>query len=179
MKFLLEILRSRKKSVALTLVLLIANVALAVYLLGWLIPGNKALQSRWFEKRKLLTTGGGDLAAIYRQGISDLETFNTMVPVRKSFAREVGDIFELAANNGLTVSAVTYKPNPSSVSLLDYALSFSVAGKYAGVKSFIADLQRFKEMVVIDHFTLTGSRATEEYVDLKLNLTVYLRTGAL
>jgi Tfp pilus assembly protein PilO len=179
MKFFLEIVQARLKSITVLGVLLMLNMVLALYALFWQAPRNEALQVRRNEQQLLLTSGGGDISAVYRQGTTDLATFYAMVPPRKSFARVVGEILEMALNSGLTVSGVTYKPDPvASGGLIDYALSFSVVGKYAGVKSYFADLQRFKEMVVVDQFSLVGGRTTEEVVDLKLNLTVYLQAVA-
>jgi type IV pilus assembly protein PilO len=179
MKFLMGIFRVRMKSIIAIGILLCVNILLALYVQFWLAPRNEALQVRRNEQQKLLASGGGDISAVYQQGTRDLEAFFSMVPPRKSFARVVGEILELAQNSGLTVSGVTYKPDPVvSGGLIDYVLSFSVAGKYAGVKSYLADLQRFREMVVIDHFSLGGVKTTEEAVDLKLDLTVYLKTVA-
>jgi Tfp pilus assembly protein PilO len=179
MKFFLEIIQARLKSIIVLGVLLILTVVLALYALFWQGPHNEALQIRRNEQQRLLATGGGDISAIYRQGTADLATFSAMVPPRKSFARVVGEILEMAQNSGLTVSGVTYKPNPvANGGFIDYTLSFSVVGKYAGIKSYFADLQRFKEMVVINQFSLAGGRTTEEVVDLKLNLTVYLQAVA-
>lgn len=179
MKLLLEIVRARLKSIVVLVTLLVVNVALACYALLWQAPRNEALQVRRNEQQRLLASGGGDRSAVYRQGTTDLETFLTLVPPRKSFARVVGEILEMAQNSGLTVSGVTYKPQPlASGGLIDYSLSFSVMGKYAGVKSYFADLHRFREMVVVEQFSLAGGRATEEVVDLKLNLTVYLQAVA-
>lgn len=179
MKMLLEILRVRKKSVIALAVLLVITVTLVVCLQVWLIPGTAALQVQRNERQRLLSTGGGDISAVYHQGTKDLATFGELVPSRKAFARVVGQLFELAANNNLTVSGVSYKPNHSSTNaVVNYTLSFSVVGKYAGAKSYLADLQRFREMVVIDQFDMAGGKATEENVDLKLNMTIYLRTGA-
>ncbi len=179
MKFLLEIIRARPKSFIFLATLLAVNMALVLYLLFWQSPENEALRIRRTEQQRLLASGGGDVTALYRQGMTDLATFSAMAPPRKSFARVVGEILEAAQNSGLTVSAVTYKPDTvASGGLVDYSLSFSVAGKYAGVKSFFADLQRFKEMVVVDQFSLAGGRTTEEIVDLRLTLTIYLQAVA-
>ena len=179
MKFFLEIVQARLKSIIFLGVLLILNVVLAVYALFWQAPRNESLQIRRNDQQRLLASGGGDISAVYRQGITDLGTFYAMAPPRKSFARVVGEILEMAHNSGLTVSGVTYKPDPvASGGLIDYVLVFSVAGKYAGVKSYFADLQRYKEMVVVDQFSLAGGRTTEEIVDLKLNLTIYLQAVA-
>ncbi len=179
MKLILDIMRARRKSMLLLGLLLLLNLLLAAYLLLWQSPGMEELQIRRNEQQRLLASGGGDISGQYRQGISDLATFQGMAPPRKSFARVVGEILEAAQDSGLAVSGVTYKPNPvPSGGLVDYSLTFSVAGKYAEVKSYFADLQRFKELVVVDQFSLAGMRTTEEMVDLKLTLTIYLQAVA-
>ncbi len=176
MKFFLEIVTARLKSIIALGTLLLLIVALALYALFWQAPRTEALHLRRVEQQRLLTSGGGDISRIYAQGNADLATFTSLVPPRKSFARVVGEILEMAHNSGLAVSGVTYKPDPvPSGGLVDYVVSFSVIGKYAGVKSFFADIQRSKEMVVVDQFSLGGAKSTEEIVDLKLSLTVYLQ----
>ena len=179
MKLLLEIIGLRRKSIIFLGLLLLLNMLLVIYSQFRQAPRNEALQIRRNEQQRLLGMGGGDISAIYRQGSADLATFFAMVPPRKSFARVVGELLEMAHNSGLIVSAVTYKPDPVvSGGLVDYSLSFSVSGNYAGVKSYFADLQRFKEIVVVDQFSLAGGRSTEEVVDLRLNLTLYLQAVA-
>jgi len=176
MKLLLAIVRARFKSMVILVILLVLNVALACYVTFRQAPRTEALRIQRNARQRLLATGGDDLSAIYRQGITDLALFLDIAPPRKSFARVIGEILEMAHNNGLAVSGITYKPDPvAHDGLIDYAFSFSVVGKYAGVKSYIADLQHFREMVVVDQFSLVGGRMSEEVVDLKLHLTVYLR----
>jgi type IV pilus assembly protein PilO len=176
MKLLLDIIRARRKSFIFLGILLALNLLLAAYLLLRQNPRMEELQVRRNEQQRLLASGGGDISGQYHQGVTDLATFRDRAPQRKSFARVVGEILEAAQNSGLVVSGITYKPNPvAGGGLVDYSLSFSVAGKYAGVKSYFADLQRFKELVVVDQFSLAGGRTTEEMVDLKLTLTIYLQ----
>ena len=176
MKFFLEIMQVRPKSIITLGALLIINIAVGVYVFFWQNPRNESLQTLRNEQQRLLASGGGGINTNYRQGVTDLATFNGMVPPRKSFARVVGELLELAQNSGLTTSGLSYKPELAATSgLMNYALSFSVTGKYAAVKSYLADLQRFKEMVVVEQFSLSGGKTTEEIVDLKLHLTVYLQ----
>ena len=179
MKHLLEIDRARRKSLIFLGLLLFMNLVLAAYLILWQMPDRDALQIHRNEQQRLLASGGGNISSLYQQGITDLATFLALAPQRKSFARVVGEILEMAQNSGLIVSGIAYKPDTvASGGLVDYSLSFSVVGKYAGVKSYFADLQRFKELVVVDQFSLAGGRSTEEVVDLKLNLTIYLQAVA-
>jgi len=56
----------------------------------------------------------------------------------------------------------------------------TVGGSYAAIKSFLGDLQKYSELVVIDGFTLSKNDLFEENVVMDLHLTVYLqaREGA-
>ena len=59
--------------------------------------------------------------------------------------------------------------------LVTYTLDFNVTGKYAAVKSFLADLGRMHEILTVDNISLANSKASEDAVALKVQLTVYLR----
>jgi type IV pilus assembly protein PilO len=177
-KLITEIFRARPKSLVFILVLALVNIGLYIYVSAYQAPRLAALQSEWFEKRRL--AGGGvarDAAAVYRQGTKDLAAWNARIPLKKEFARFIGDLFESAANNALTVGGVTYKPVPipDDKNLLAFSISFNVSGKYAGVKSFMADLGRLREIMTIDNISLNNTKPTEESVDMKLLLTAYFR----
>ncbi|HEX9024027.1 MAG TPA: type 4a pilus biogenesis protein PilO, partial [Geobacteraceae bacterium] len=91
------------------------------------------------------------------------------------FARFIGDIFETATNNSLKVGAITYKPAPlKDEGLLAFSVDFNVSGNYAQIKSFISDLERLREIVVINNLFLSGKN-TEESVGMKVQLTAYFR----
>jgi hypothetical protein len=72
---------------------------------------------------------------------------------------------------------VSYKPEAvkGRDDLLAYGLSMSVGGSYAAVKSFLADLQKNSEMIVIDGVNFSNSDLYEENVIMDLRLTVYLQ----
>ena len=88
----------------------------------------------------------------------------------------IGDIFETAASNSLKVGGITYKPAPNKdENLLAYSIAFNVTGKYAAVKSFLADLMRSREIMTIDNISLNSISATEDSDDLRVQLTAYFR----
>ena len=62
--------------------------------------------------------------------------------------------------------------------MLVYRLAMSVNGRYAAIKSFLVDLRRFRELVVVDDFSLTNSDVFEENVTMDLHMTIYLRGDA-
>lgn len=176
--FLKQIIASRRSAFILLAVLALVNLGLYGYLSAYQEPRLTALHNQWFEKRR--TARGGalqDAASIYKQGSADLAAWRARISPKKDFARLVGELFEIAANNSLKVGAVVYKPAlVKDENLLAYAISFNVSGKYAAIKSFIADLGRSREMMTIDTITLNNTKATEEAVDLRLQVTAYFRT---
>ncbi|KAF0218294.1 MAG: hypothetical protein FD174_3047 [Geobacteraceae bacterium] len=177
-KFIEDLFKARRKSFLVILVLALVDTGLYIYASAYQTPHLAALQNEWFEKRRL--AGGGvaqDAATVYRQGTKDLAAWNARIFSKKEFARFVGELFEAAANNALTVGGVTYKPEPikDEKNLLAFSIVFNVSGKYAAVKSFIADLARLREIVIIENIALNNSKLTEESVSMKLQLTAYFR----
>ncbi|WP_298439722.1 type 4a pilus biogenesis protein PilO [Geobacter sp.] len=176
---LLELCRSRPKTLLLLLLLLLLNVGLAVYVQTVQGPRIVRLEGDWTAKRMLGAGGKGDIAAIYRQGLADLAKFQETAPLKRDFAREIMEIFETASNNGLKVVSITYKPEVSKESgFVVYGITLDLTGKYAGVKSFVSDMQCQHALVTIDSLQLSSGSAAEEAVGLKLGLSAYLRAEA-
>lgn len=174
---LLEVFRARWGTFAVILILALVNVGIMVYSTLYQQPRLAKLQDDWSGKRNLLAGGEGDFAAIYRQGTADLTAFQQRIPLKRDFTREMMEIFEIAANNGLKVKGISYKPEAVKESnLVVYVISMSLDGKYAGVKSFISDLQCHGGLVTLDSISLSSSSMTEEAVSLKVQLSAYLRT---
>jgi hypothetical protein len=88
----------------------------------------------------------------------------------------LGEILDAAATNAVITGNVSYKPQMlKDQDLLAYGLSMSVGGSYAAVKSFLADLQKSDELVVVEAVSLSKSDLYEENVVLDVRLTVYLQ----
>ena len=51
----------------------------------------------------------------------------------------------------------------------------TVSGSYAAVKSFLGDLQKNSELVIVDSIGLTNSDLYEENVVMDLKLSIYLQ----
>lgn len=161
----------------LIVLLVVINTAASVYLLGFQEPRLTSLQNTWFDKRKQSTlTGGVDAAKVFAQGKKDLAVWDSKILPKKDFARFLGELFETAANNNVAVKGVTYKPKKvKEDGLLAYSFDCSVSGKYAGIKSFIADLNRSRQVLLVDKISFANISQTKEDVDLKVNLTTYFR----
>lgn len=178
-QLLIEILRLKKVTFVIILVLILLNVALMVLINYYQSAELVAAQTKWSElRRKAASVGSADSSAMYRQGLSDLVKLKTKIPAKREFARVLGDLLEGAASSGVSAGSISYKPSIlKDESLLSYQLSFSVAGGYAAIKSYLADLQKYPELIVVDDIALSNNDPFVENVVMDLHLTVYLQGG--
>lgn len=176
----IEILRTKKFALAIIVLLILLNAAMMTLAGSYQTKALAAAQEKWSDlRRQAAAAGKADAAARYRQTAADLENLKTRIPARREFARVLSDLFESASTSGVTTGAVSYKPQKvKDEALLSYQLSFSVSGSYAAVKSYLADLQNYPELIVIDNLSLSNADPFVENVTMDLGLTVYLREGA-
>lgn len=177
-QMLRDMIAARRNSFAFIAFLALLNLSVLLFLSLWQQPELKKAQVEWFAKRDALAKGEvlGD-AARYHNGVRDLELFQKRLVPKKEFAGLLSQIYETAKNNSLTLKGVSYKPAPvKGEALLSYGISFTVQGKYASVKSFLADLVRYPEMVTVDSVALNNPNSIEESVNLKVQVTAYLKT---
>jgi len=171
-----ELFRLNRRTLIAIAGLVLINVILCAVGAVWLTPALDSARRRWSD------LGGrvrGDVTEAYRQGTVDLAKIRAMIPVKRDFPRVLGDIMDAAASSGVTMGGVSYKPQAvKDEGLLAYGVTMTVNGSYAGLKSLLADLQKSRELVVIDTIALSNSDPFEENVSLELRLTVYLREGA-
>jgi type IV pilus assembly protein PilO len=176
-EMLREIIGARRKSFGFLAFLVLVNLSFFLYQSLWQKPALEKAQNAWFAKRDAAASGadrGG--AARYRDGLRDLGLFQKRLISKKDFAGFLSELFATARSNSLSLKGITYKPALiKEEGLLSYDIGCTVSGKYAAVKSFIADLARFPGMVTVDSISLANSSQTEESVDLKVQLTVYLK----
>jgi len=178
-KVIKEIVSMQSKAFIVIGVLLLLNLCLYLYSAVYQLPRIERLQSNWFEKRKAMTDGTAlDISAEYRKGEEDLKAWRARILPKKKFPGFIGNLFDLAEDNSLAIKGISYKSTElKNESLAAYTIDFSVSGKYAAVKSFISDIQRLHEMITIDNVSLSSGKNTEDSVALKMQMTVYLRTG--
>jgi len=179
-QLLLELFQEKKRSLILAGALLLLNVVFYAAVNGYQAPALKEAHTKWSDLRtRVAAIERGDVNAQYRQGKADLEKLYTHIPIRRQFPRLLGDILDTAASNGVTIGAITYKPQSiKEQKLLAYGVTMGVSGSYAAVKSFLADMQSSNELTVVENISLTNSDPFEELVVLDLQLTVYLQEGA-
>ncbi|AJE03171.1 type 4a pilus biogenesis protein PilO [Geobacter pickeringii] len=176
---LLELCRSRPKTLILLVLLILVNVGLAVYEHTVQEPRIVRLEQEWAAKRSRSAGGRGDISEIYRQGLADLAQFRERAPLKRDFTRLIMEIFEMASNNGLKVVSIAYKPAASKDGdLLINGITLNLSGRYAGIKSFVSDLQCQHTLMTVDSFQIASGSVTEETLSLKLDLSLYLRAEA-
>lgn len=173
---LLEIVKAKRAAIAVIVALVLVNLGIAAYSRLVQEPELIKLQDQWSEKRRLVTGDAGSLAAVYRQGTADLAVFHERIPLKRDFTRQMMEVFEIAANNGLRVKGITYKPEAlGEANLVVYRVAMNLDGQYAGIKSFISDLQCHGGLLTVDAIALSSGSMTEESVSLKMQLSAYLR----
>jgi type IV pilus assembly protein PilO len=178
MKLAIQELFRQKRTLLITIaVLLVVNIGLYIAVNAYLAPSVITSQATWNDLRQRVAVAGkDDVASVYRRGIEDLKKMSTRVPAKRQFVRVLGDILDSAASSGVVTGTVSYKPQPvKGQDLLIYAVSMSVSGNYAAVKSFLGDMQKNSELVVVDSINLTNSDLFEENVVMDIRLSIYLQ----
>jgi len=175
---ILEIVRQRRRTLTVVLALLLLNIAVLVVLKGYLASAISDAQTKWGDlRRRAAVAGQNDAGTIYRRGKADLGQVRSRIPLKNQFPRLLGGIFDTAASDSVSVGQISYKPVTvkNDPTLLSYGLSLTVGGSYAAVKNFLADMQKNRELIVVDGMSMTNNDPYEENVVMNLTLTVYLR----
>ena len=168
---------TRRNTVLALIALVVVNLLLYLYGTVFQKPRLQRVEQQLEEKQRAAAGGvTKDAATVYREGKKDLETWRERIAPKKEFARFVGSLFEMAAGNSLTVRGVQYRPvQVKGEELTAFSISLDVNGKYAGIKSFIADLGRSPDIMHVDNISLSNTKPTEEAVSMKVSLTAYFR----
>jgi type IV pilus assembly protein PilO len=177
-ELLREIIAVRRRSFGMLAFVVLVDIFLILFLSVWQNPELERTQKDWFARREAAAHGmDRSVASRYRDAERDLELFQKRLIAKKDFPAFLSELFATAKANSLAIKGITYKPAPTKEKgLFSYGIGFVVSGKYAGAKSFIADLARLPKIVTLDSVTLASSSRTEEIVDLQVHLTVYLKT---
>ncbi|WP_224981449.1 type 4a pilus biogenesis protein PilO [Geomonas agri] len=181
-QMLLDMLVARRKSFAFIGFLALLVLAAELYISSYQRPELGKVQQAWFAKRDALARGETQADATkYQQGMRDLDEFRKYLVPKKELPALLTRLYDTAKKNSVALNGITYKPGKEKVKgsqVLTYGISFNATGKYGSVKSFLADLARLREMLVIEGVSLSNTSATEENVELRISTTVYLTEGA-
>lgn len=175
-----EIIRQKKQLVIPLLVLLLLNIGLFLFTVMYQDSILAARGTRLTEmRRQVAAAGNRDVATVYSQGKKDLETLLQIVPQKRKFPVVLGEIMEAAHTEGVATANVAYKPSTlKEENLFSYNITMTNSGNYAQLKSFIENLQHFRQLVIVDQIIMTNSDPLAENISMELRLTVYLREGA-
>lgn len=176
MNFFLQIVRLRKKSFVAIAALTVANILLYSYVFHFQQPKLETLHTLWLEKRQR-PASTTDKSTIFFQGKKDVAVFQSMIPPKREFIRVVGEIFDIASNNGLSIGNMDYKPEViKDRPLLVYNMKFAVTGSYGAIKSFISDIERSREILAIDNMSLASSDPSQDSVKISMEISAFFRT---
>lgn len=175
-----EIVRQKWQQLLVIGILLLSNIGIAVYVSSYQELEFGQLSTQWNSVRQQGASASRvDAAALFRQANADLEKLkNTRIPEKRDFAKILGELYEAAATNAVDFDRVGYKAAPiKEDGLLAYELTLAVTGNYAAVKSFLADLQKYSHLLVIESVAFANSDLFMEHVTMDLRLTLYVRGG--
>jgi type IV pilus assembly protein PilO len=89
----------------------------------------------------------------------------------------VEELGKLARANHISITSVAYKATPGKLDGLEaLEMHAGLAGQYVDLVKFINSVERDKMFFIIDTVNLTGQKAAEVRLDVKLD--TYLRSGA-
>lgn len=179
-QFVFEIVRQKWRVLSVIAFLLLLNIVLAVFSATYQQPEVARLRSRWSDLRlKSAGHGPADVTTLHQQGVADLEKLGALIPEKRQFARVLSVFIEAAGNSAVEMGTISYKPVAiKDQNLLSYQISLSVSGSYAAVKSYLSDLQKNRELLVVDSVSFSNGDLFIENVVMSLSITVYLREGA-
>ena len=174
LRVLKEIVRQRRRQLILLGCLLL--VATAVYLLRVSVLQEKLVDARrdWAQQRTQLKqkTMQGK-AELYDTAQLDFAKFTSRIPDKKEFARVIGELFEYADNNSLSIGSVSYKPVKTINGYLEYQINIDVTGRYGEIKSFLTDINQAKEIITVDEVKFNkGGKLFDDEVTMRAILTV-------
>lgn len=177
-----QILQLRKRSFAVIGILFVVAFALQLFINLSQSPRVEKLRNEYLQLREQQGRGTAllDQETLYRNGQADLAKFREKVYPKNQFARFIGELYEMAAKNGLELTSITYKPSISKeVQLLNYSFTLTLNGSYAQLKKFIYDLGGGNtNILVIDSIAMSTSGASAESVQLQMSISSWFTMEA-
>lgn len=180
---LLAVWRQNRLLPVIILTLLLVNLAVYWALAGLVWPRLAELEREYIG---LQTRVRGDHAGAartpqeaYALAESDLARFREFLPDRGELPALVSELSSMGRENGLTVAQVSYDPKElEEQKLLAYSLQFSVAGTYAGIKSFIQSLEQSSRLIVFEDLALDSASQADQagQVTVRIRLVTYFRS---
>lgn len=175
---LLQILRTKKRTLIVLLILLLIASALQFFITQYQEKRIEQLSIEWSKHREEEKRGAAliDRETLYKNGLEDLKKFRARIYPKAQFARFIGELYDIAARNSLELSSIAYKPSLNKEEqLLSYAMTLSVSGMYPNLKKFISDLGASGNLLTIDSVAMTASGTSPDGVQLQVVITSFFR----
>lgn len=172
-----EIIRLRRRQLIFIAVLFMLGGVLylvrTAYLQTRLVEARQEWAANRSQQNQRVQLGRAEQ---YDAAQRDFTRFAARIPVKRDFARVIGELFEFADNNSLSVGSVTYKPEPKKQEYLEYKISIDVTGKYGAIKSFLADIHGAPEIIAVESISLSkGGKYFEEEVTMRATLSILFK----
>jgi Tfp pilus assembly protein PilO len=155
-------------------VLLLAGILWAVRTVGvdaadqrLTIIGSEWNQSRQqFTRHKQAQKARKDLAQVW-----------SALPLQRDFAPLALGITEEAKRDGVTLPALSYKPEPTSVANTNKGvLQGTMTGRYEDLRRFLNDVETAEELVYIENLELVRSDSQKDQrLTFDIKIVTYLR----
>lgn len=182
MSIITEIVQLRKRALLAIAILFAVAMLLQLFISFYQTVQVEKQNAEWLTLREQEGRGAAlqDRETLYKNGLVDLAKFREKIYPKSQFARFIGELYEMAAENDLEIASIGYKPSLAKEDeYLSYALTLSVSGKYSQLKKFIYALGAGKgNLLVIDSISITASGAATESVQLQLSITSWFTLEA-
>jgi Tfp pilus assembly protein PilO len=138
----------------------------------WLLPVMHALQEQ--EARSQAARQQFEELMRHQQAERELAE---VVPSKTELPQAIGRITVLGRRAGLSIPELSIQPTQAaSPQWAKVTLQFAAQGPYAGVRRFLAAIERADEPYVIESFSLAKDRESDSVV-AQFILSIYAREG--
>ena len=116
-----------------------------------------------------------------RKGRKDMSHVWAVLPVERDFAPLALGISEEAKHDHVTLPALSYKTEPTTVANTSKGvLQGSMTGRYEDLRRFIYDLETAEELLFIEDLELAGSsNPRDQQLTFNIKIVTYLRGEAV
>ena len=173
-----QLFQARRRSWMALILLLLLNISLAVYAAMIQEPRIAALQGELagHRERAGVERQVATRTERYNKALADLGTVQERIYPKRDFARYLSELFDTAKKDRVSINSITYKPAMvGDGHLLDYGIGMAVSGKYGAIKQFIRDLADAQNLTVVEKIALSSGAASDEQVQLQVQLSAYFR----
>jgi len=156
-----------------TLLAVAVNLVVYVAVVGPNQTALTTLETQWQQERETI-----ERAKAYKQALADVDAALAKAAPRQDLPLLITELAGAAKKRGLSIPSVDYQPQRvESKDFEKLVLTFSIAGRYAQVRHFLHDLERFSPFVTIENLTLTRSKKEGTELEVQLKVAAYLKVA--